>query len=69
MQPETTADAAGLRPGDVILRAGQTDTGSPDDLQRVLSHHPIGAPLVLEVLRDGRRLSVVTQPTELPNDL
>lgn len=65
VQPGTAADAAGLRPGDVILRAGQTPTGSADDLQRVLGRHPVGHPLELEILRDGRRLTVVAYPTEL----
>ncbi|MDR7402698.1 MAG: trypsin-like peptidase domain-containing protein [Armatimonadota bacterium] len=69
VQPGTAAEAAGLRPGDVILRAGQTPTASPDDLQRILGRHPVGQSLELEILRDGRRLSVVAVPTELPDDL
>ncbi len=69
VQPQTAAEAAGLRMGDIILRAGETRTASPDDLQRVLGRHPVGQPLELEVLRGGRHLTVVAHPTELPDDV
>jgi S1-C subfamily serine protease len=69
VQPGTAADAAGLQPGDVILSAADAPTASPDDLQRILGRHPVGQPLTLQVLRDGRRVTVVAYPTELPEDL
>jgi len=67
VQPKTAADAAGLRPGDVILRAGETWVGSPDDLQRALGRHTLGQRLLLEILRGGQRLVVEALPTELPD--
>ncbi|MDQ7849187.1 MAG: trypsin-like peptidase domain-containing protein [Armatimonadota bacterium] len=67
VQPETAADAAGLRPGDIILRAGEMWVTSPDDLQRALGRHTLGQRLFLEILRGGRRLVLEALPTELPD--
>ncbi len=66
VQPETAAARAGLRPGDVIVRAGEVAVASPDDLQRALGRHALGAPLALDVLRGGERVTVETVPSELP---
>jgi S1-C subfamily serine protease len=66
VQPEGPAAAAGLQPGDLIVGAGDRPVASMDDLQLVLGQHAIGAPLVLSVLREGRRVEVTTHPAELP---
>jgi len=67
VQPHTAAADAGLVPGDLITRAGETAIASADDLQRVLGRHPVGQPLGLEILRGGRRLTLTARPTELPD--
>ena len=67
VQPDTAAARAGLRPGDIIVRAGEVGVASPDDLQRALGRHVLGEPLVLEGLRGGGPVTVETTPTELPD--
>jgi S1-C subfamily serine protease len=67
VQPETAAHRAGLKPGDIIVRAGDSDVTSADDLQRVLGRHAVGTALALQVLRGGERLALESTPTELPD--
>jgi S1-C subfamily serine protease len=65
LDPEGAATKAGLRSGDVIVKAGDHTVRSPDDLQVALGHHQIGEVLVVDVLRASERLSIETMPTEL----
>ncbi|MDQ7844186.1 MAG: trypsin-like peptidase domain-containing protein [Armatimonadota bacterium] len=67
VQPGTAATRAGIAPGDVIVRVGESPVASPDDLQRVLGRHPVGEPLTVEVLRGAELFRLRTQPTELPD--
>jgi len=67
VQPRTAAADAGLQPADIIVKAGDLTIASADDLQRALGRHPIGEPLVVEILRAGRLLRLTTRPTELPD--
>ncbi|HXF83368.1 MAG TPA: trypsin-like peptidase domain-containing protein [bacterium] len=66
VQPGTAAERAGLRPGDVLVGLGGAPVPSPDELQRLLARHEVGAPVTIEILRGPSRLSVVAEPTELP---
>ncbi len=67
VQPNTAAADAGLQPGDLITKAGEITIASADDLQRALGRHAIGEPLVVEIVRGGRRLTLTARPTELPD--
>ena len=67
VQPDTAASHVGIQPGDLITKVGDVPVVSVDDLQRTLGRHPIGEPLMLELVRDSRRLTVLTHPTELPD--
>lgn len=68
VQPNTAASHAALRAGDLVTKVGEVTVASVDDLQRALGRHTIGAPLAVEIVRDGRRLTVTTHPTELPDE-
>src|SRR3990170_4463828 len=68
VQPSTAAARAGLAPGDVLVRVGGAAIASPDDLQRALARHAIGEALMVDVLRGAERLTLLTQPTELPDE-
>jgi S1-C subfamily serine protease len=63
----TAAAEAGIESGDVIVRAGERPIVSPDDLQAALGGHPIGEPLIVDVLRDSKKRTLVVRPTELPD--
>lgn len=52
--PETPAARAGLRPGDVIVRAGGDEVSNPEDVRRALNGAEEGQ-VALEVIRQGRR--------------
>ena len=65
IDPQGAAQLAGIRTGDVIVKAGERAVHSPDDLQVVLGSHHIGDALVVDVLRQGERMSIQTMPTEL----
>ncbi|GBD29803.1 Putative serine protease HhoB [bacterium HR32] len=62
----SAADRAGLRPGDVVVRAGDRAVRSPEDLQLALGQHVPGKPLRLWALREGQLLHLEAVPTELP---
>jgi S1-C subfamily serine protease len=59
------ARKAGIRSGDLIVKAGERIVRSPDDLQIILGQHRIGDALVIEVLRADDHLVIETVPTLL----
>jgi S1-C subfamily serine protease len=65
---DSAAASAGLKPGDVIILVGNNPISSPDDLQLVLSRHPVGVPLAIDVIRSRERLTFEAFPSELRND-
>jgi S1-C subfamily serine protease len=69
VQPNTAASKAALQAGDLVTKVGEVTVTSVDDLQRALGRHAIGAPLAVEIVRDGRRLTMTTHPTELPDEV
>ena len=61
-------EAAGLRPGDVILSVDDQAAPSVDAIHKVLGREAIGRKLALAVLRDGvivtLSLAVIQRPEE-----
>lgn len=56
--PNGPAAAAGLRPGDVVLRFNGRDVADSRALTRMIGESAVGAQAPVEVLREGRRLAV-----------
>ncbi len=52
--PGSPADRAGLRPGDLIIKAGDKELKSYDNLAGVVAGHKPGDKLSLHVRRDGK---------------
>jgi len=69
VQPDSAAASAGLKPGDVIILVGNDPIASLDDLQLVLSRHPVGVPLAIDVIRSRERFTFETFPSELRDDV
>jgi serine protease Do len=52
------ANRAGIRNGDVIVRAGNTEISNTRDLARVVGSQRPASPLRLQLVRDGRRMEL-----------
>ena len=59
------AAQAGLRPGDLLLSAGDEQVISAQVLQRLMLADAIGRPLTLTALRGDALVDVITVPVEL----
>jgi S1-C subfamily serine protease len=67
VQPDSAAANAGIKPGDIIILVGNNAIASLDDLQLVLSRHPVGVPLAIDILRYRERVTFEAFPAELPD--
>jgi S1-C subfamily serine protease len=63
VQPGSAAEAAGLRPNDVILTLDGQDIGDVEDLLNVLRSKQIGDRVVMGVQRAGQTLTLTAQLT------
>jgi S1-C subfamily serine protease len=67
--PGGPAAQAGLRPGDLLLSAGDEQVVSAQSLQRLMLADAIGRPLALTALRGDALVDVIAIPVELtPTD-
>ncbi|ASC73899.1 Putative serine protease HtrA [Halomicronema hongdechloris C2206] len=64
--PNSPADRAGLRPGDVIQRIGETEIAEADGVQQRVQESNIGEPLSIVINRNGRTLTISVRPAPLP---
>jgi S1-C subfamily serine protease len=62
------AARAGLRHGDLLVKANQEAVTSAQSLQRLMLGDAIGLPLALSVLRSEALVDVVVTPEELPGE-
>jgi serine protease Do len=69
VSPDSPAAKAGLRPGDVILKARDRPIDGMPALQAAVESATIGEPLPLTILRDGKRLEVEARPGPRPASL
>jgi len=58
--PGGPAAAAGLRPGDIVLKFAGRDVADSRSLTRMVGEAQVGSQAALEIIRDGRRLAVTT---------
>lgn len=63
VQGDSAAEAAGLRPGDVILAINGKAVGNEQDLHNAEGLLPIGSDIELKVQRDGRDITATTKLT------
>lgn len=69
--PAGPAGKAGLKQGDIILRADRSPLLSLPELEKAVFFHPVGEEIKLEVLRGGRKLEilVIIAPRPAPSPL
>ena len=65
-EPNTPAQQAGVREGDVLVELADRPVSSVDDLHRLLPPERIGQPAELAVLREGRLVRLPITPAESP---
>lgn len=62
VEPQSPALAAGVRPGDLIIRFAGHDVSGVDELHRLLDADRIGRPAELAVIRTGELLHLIVVP-------
>ncbi|MFB2933669.1 HhoA/HhoB/HtrA family serine endopeptidase [Aerosakkonemataceae cyanobacterium BLCC-F154] len=65
--PNSPADKAGLRSGDVISKINNQSVKDSSSVQQAVDASSVGARLPMEVLRSGQNVDLVVQPGALPN--
>jgi serine protease Do len=68
VQPNTPAEKAGLREGDVIRQVDGKPVADSGQLRLMISQTPPGSKVNLRVLRDGRERNIAVNLGELPDD-
>ena len=64
VEPDSAAERADLRPGDIIVTLDGVTIAGADDLVRALTGDKIGRSVAFDVLRGTERLSVAAVPQE-----
>jgi S1-C subfamily serine protease len=64
IEPDSAAERAGLRPGDIIVALDGTAITGADDLVRALTGDKIGRSVAFDVLRGTERLTIAVAPRE-----
>lgn len=64
----TAAERAGLRVGDVVVRAGDRAVRTLDDLLLALGQHTPGAPIAIQFIRGAETQTVTAHPMDLPDE-
>ena len=58
------AHQAGLQTGDLLIRIGDRDVATMDDIYRFLTEWPAGKPVKVTLLRLGKQLEIDVRPSE-----
>ncbi|HET6334954.1 MAG TPA: Do family serine endopeptidase [Polyangiales bacterium] len=67
--PKSPADKAGIKPGDVIEQVDTQKVVQSSDLLRAVLLKPVGTKVAINVLRDGKPLTLQMNTAERPGDL
>ncbi len=65
----TPAEEAGFQPGDIVTKFSGEAVAGPAELQLLVERVPIGSKHAVEVLRDGKSVTLSVAPKALPDEL
>jgi S1-C subfamily serine protease len=65
--PDSPAEAAGLRRGDLVIGVGDQSIRNPSALLQQVEQAEVGRPLALKVLRGQKELELAIRPAALPS--
>jgi serine protease Do len=68
VEPGNAASRAGISQGDVIVRVNGQDVTPDNTLSYIVANLPIGARVPLELIRDGKRMTVTAVVGERPSE-
>ena len=63
VEPDSPAQRAGLRDGDLIVAYGAQPVGGIDDLHRLLTEEQAGVGSTVTIIRDLKKVSIAVEPT------
>jgi serine protease Do len=66
VQANTPGAKAGLKPGDVVVKFNGRPVASPQELQDVVERSKVGEQASMEVIRDGKHLTLEVTPLQQP---
>ncbi|HEY9837073.1 MAG TPA: trypsin-like peptidase domain-containing protein, partial [Vampirovibrionales bacterium] len=66
VSPNSPAERAGLREGDVIQRMEDQAIAQSDVVQQIVQGSQVGNALELQINRDGKTLNITVEPGEMP---
>jgi S1-C subfamily serine protease len=66
VEAESAAERAGLREGDIVVGFDGAPVAGVDDLHRLLLEERIGVAVPIEILRRGRKRTLVVVPEDAP---
>jgi len=64
--PESPADKAGLKRGDLVIEAEDLEISDPQSLLEKVDGSEIGVPLSLKIVRNDQQISLSIKPSALP---
>jgi serine protease Do len=68
VEPGQAAARAGIQQGDVIVRVNNRDVSPDETLSFIVANLPVGSRVPIELIRNGRRMSVTATLAERPTD-
>ena len=66
--PDTPAEKAGLKEGDVIIAFNGQDIGLSSELPQMIGRAKVGKKVPLTLLRDGKKMDIPFEVASLPDD-
>ena len=66
--PQSPAEAAGVKNGDILLKVGRRVATSPGAVRIAVEFASIGEPLTLSIVRDGKSLELVAKTSAVPEE-